>query len=65
MLSCAAASAACLVNSTNICASPPEATVKALGQNNRGVIFRSKLRGRCGHEKRAKHGHRHRRRKHK
>lgn len=36
-----------LVNSTNICAAPPKATVKALGQNNRGAVFTSRLRGQC------------------
>jgi hypothetical protein len=36
-----------LQNSTNICAKPPEATVKALGQNNRGSIFSTVLRGQC------------------
>jgi hypothetical protein len=36
-----------LVNSVNICASPPKAAVKALGQNNRGAIFATKLRGQC------------------
>jgi hypothetical protein len=41
-----------LVNSANICASPPSATVKALGQNNRGVVFRSTLRGQCGKHRR-------------
>ncbi len=41
-----------LVNSSNICAAPPRASVKALGQNNLGRIFTTKLRGRCGH----KHG---------
>ena len=37
-----------LANSANICADPPLATVKALGQNNVGAIFTSKLRGQCG-----------------
>jgi hypothetical protein len=37
-----------LVNSADICAAPPNATIKALGQNNLGRVFRSKLRGRCG-----------------
>jgi hypothetical protein len=36
-----------LRNSANICASPPLATVRALGQNNRGVSFSSRLRGQC------------------
>jgi hypothetical protein len=33
-----------LVNSADICAAPPAATVKAIGQNNRGAEFRSVLR---------------------
>jgi hypothetical protein len=37
-----------LQNSANICAIPPEATVKALGQNNLGAVFTTKLRGQCG-----------------
>ena len=37
-----------LVNSTNICNAPPLASVKALGQNNRGAIFTTRLRGQCG-----------------
>jgi hypothetical protein len=37
-----------LVNSTNICAAPPIASVKALGQNNVGAIFTTRLRGQCG-----------------
>ncbi len=41
-----------LVNSANICSAPPIASVKALGQNNRGTVFTSKLRGQCG----SKHG---------
>lgn len=36
-----------LVNSMNICRRPPVASVKALGQNNIGAIFSSKLRGQC------------------
>ena len=36
-----------LVNSANICANPPTATVKALGQNNIGAAFTSVLRGQC------------------
>jgi len=36
-----------LVNSANICAAPPTATVKALGQNNLGAVFATKLRGQC------------------
>lgn len=36
-----------LVNSVNVCARPPKATVKALGQNNRGAIFATRLRGNC------------------
>jgi hypothetical protein len=37
-----------LVNSANVCATPPVATVKALGQNNLGSTFTTLLRGRCG-----------------
>ncbi|HYQ77524.1 MAG TPA: hypothetical protein VEP91_00255 [Solirubrobacterales bacterium] len=36
-----------LTNSANICAAPPLASVKALGQNNLGRIFTSRLRGQC------------------
>ncbi len=39
-----------LTNSSNICANPPLATVKALGQTNLGAIFTTKLRGQCGQE---------------
>jgi hypothetical protein len=49
-----------LVNSANICASPPLATVRALGQNNRGASFSSRLRGQC---KKKQTGHKHRRHK--
>jgi hypothetical protein len=49
-----------LVNSTNICVNPPLATVKALGQNSRGAIFRSRLRGQCRKTKhRGRHGRHH------
>jgi hypothetical protein len=41
-----------LENSSNICANPPMASVKALGQNNLGAIFTTKLRGQCGGPKR-------------
>jgi hypothetical protein len=37
-----------LQNSANICRFPPEATVRALGQNNLGAQFSSVLRGQCG-----------------
>jgi hypothetical protein len=37
-----------LVNSTNICAIPPTASVKALAQNNVGAVFTTRLRGQCG-----------------
>jgi hypothetical protein len=40
-----------LVNSSNLCASPPLAAVKALGQNNKGAIFTTALRGQCGGKK--------------
>jgi hypothetical protein len=36
-----------LVNSTDICANPPTASVKALAQNNVGAIFTTTLRGQC------------------
>lgn len=47
-----------LVNSSNICAAPPKASVRALGQNNLGTVFTSKLRGQCGkkHGAKKKHG---------
>jgi hypothetical protein len=41
-----------LVNTQNICKRPPLASVKALGQNNIGAIFQSKLRGQCKRKKR-------------
>jgi hypothetical protein len=44
-----------LTNSTDICANPPEATVKALGQSNLGASFTTKLRGHCGKGKGKKH----------
>ncbi len=47
-----------LVNSVNICRHPPLATVKALGQNNRGTIYTTRLRGKC---KKAKQGEKHHR----
>jgi hypothetical protein len=40
-----------LVNSTNICAVPPTASVKALAQNNVGAIFTTTLRGQCNKSK--------------
>jgi hypothetical protein len=43
-----------LVNSANICAAPPLATIRALGQNNRGAAFTSRLRGQCGPKKHGK-----------
>jgi hypothetical protein len=36
-----------LTNSVNVCIHPPIASVKALGQNDKGSIFTSVLRGRC------------------
>jgi hypothetical protein len=47
-----------LVNSANICANPPTATVKALGQNNIGAAFTSVLRGQC---KKKSNGKKHKR----
>jgi hypothetical protein len=47
-----------LVNSVNICRAPPRARVRALGQNNIGAVFSSKLRGQCKKKhKRKRHGH--------
>jgi hypothetical protein len=48
-----------LVNSTDICAHPPLASVKALAQNNIGAVFTTKLRGRCRKPHRKKHRARH------
>ena len=47
-----------LVNSSNICNSPPLATVSALGQNNLGARFSSTLRGQCAKEAKGKGGRR-------
>lgn len=43
-----------LTNSVNICKAPPRASVKGLGQNNRGAIFTTKLRGQCKKGKKGK-----------
>lgn len=40
-----------LENSSNICADPPLASIRALGQNNIGAIFSSRLRGQCKQKK--------------
>jgi hypothetical protein len=40
-----------LTNSANICRTPPLASVKALGQNNRGALFTTVLRGQCQKQK--------------
>jgi hypothetical protein len=46
-----------LVNSVDVCKAPPLAGVRALGQNNVGTVFNSRLRGKCRKaEKRAGHG---------
>ena len=46
-----------LVNSADVCASPPQASVKALGQNNRGAVFTTRLRGQCAkHKHHKRHG---------
>jgi hypothetical protein len=37
-----------LVNSADICQTPPVSNVKAIAQNNVGAVFTSKLRGQCG-----------------
>jgi hypothetical protein len=39
-----------LVNSADICQTPPVSNVKAIAQNNVGAVFTSKLRGQCGKE---------------
>ncbi len=52
-----------LQNSADICRHPPTAMVKALGQNNRGSIYTTKLRGQCKKKKHKKH--RNHRRKHR
>lgn len=44
-----------LVNSANICQNPPVATVKAIGQNNRGAEFRTVLRNESCREHKKKH----------
>ena len=44
-----------LVNSAEICENPPTATVRAIGQNNRGASFRTVLRGeKCKKQKQKK-----------
>ena len=48
-----------LTNSVNICANPPLASVKGLGQNNSGAIFTSKLRGQCKKKGKGKGHHHH------
>jgi hypothetical protein len=48
-----------LTNSVNICANPPLASVKGLGQNNVGAIFTSRLRGRCRKERQDNRGRHH------
>jgi hypothetical protein len=45
-----------LTNSANICRTPPVASIRALGQNSKGAIFTSTLRGQCA--KRGKRGRR-------
>jgi hypothetical protein len=50
-----------LANSVNICKHPPTASVKALGQNNRGTIYTTRLRGKCKKGKKKRRGHKRRR----
>ena len=51
-----------LQNSANICKTPPEATVQALGQTNLGASFSTLLRGQCHKgKKRRRHRSKHRR----
>jgi hypothetical protein len=45
-----------LENSSNVCANPPLASVRALGQNNLGAIFTTELRGQCGKKNRRHKG---------
>ena len=46
-----------LENSANLCTAPPFATVRAIGQNNRGAAFSSQLRGeRCRKQRRGGSG---------
>jgi hypothetical protein len=40
-----------LVNSADICDKPPVSNVKAIGQNNIGAVFTTKLRGQCNKKK--------------
>jgi hypothetical protein len=45
-----------LVNSADICQTPPVSNVKAIAQNNIGAVFTTKLRGQCkGNKKKAAH----------
>ena len=53
-----------LVNSADICAQPPAATVKAIGQNSRGAEFRSVLRSESC-KKHKKYRKRHKKHRHK
>jgi DNA-binding beta-propeller fold protein YncE len=46
-------------NSVDVCAHPPRAAVKALGQNDVGAIFTTKLRGQCHKPHGAKRRHDH------
>ena len=50
-----------LQNSYDICAAPPLAQVKALGQDNAGARFTTTLRGQCAKGKARHHAHHHRR----
>ena len=45
-----------LVNSVDVCKRRPSAAVKALAHNNRGAIFATELRGRCGRAKQGEEG---------
>jgi hypothetical protein len=42
-----------LVNSADICETPPVSNVKAIAQNNIGAVFTTKLRGQCHGKKNA------------
>ncbi len=60
-----------LVNSADICARPPQVSVKALAQNNIGAVFNTALRGQCRkhtrkhHKKHKRHTRRHGKRHHR
>ncbi len=46
-----------LVNSADICQTPPVSNVKAIAQNNIGAVFTTKLRGQCKGQNKKKAAH--------